>query len=124
NIGFNVTFFPMFFAGLDGAVRRAYTYSADAPYAPLMFISFIGTLFIAAGMIAFVMNVIWSIKNREKLACGHDPWDARTLEWATASPVPEYNFAILPEVNEIDAYWYAKKRNESFALKKEDIKPI
>lgn len=124
NIGFNVTFFPMFFAGLDGAIRRAYTYSADAPYAPLMFISFIGTLFIAAGMIAFVMNVIWSIKNREKLACGHDPWDARTLEWATASPVPEYNFAILPEVNEIDAYWYAKKRNDSFALKKEDIKPI
>ncbi|MGG3854994.1 cytochrome aa3 quinol oxidase subunit I [Caldifermentibacillus hisashii] len=124
NIGFNLTFFPMFFAGLDGAVRRSYTYSSDASFAPLMFLSFIGTLIIAAGVAALVWNIIYSIKNREKHAVSNDPWDARTLEWSTASPPPEYNFALLPEVEEQDQFWHDKKSSKDMALKKKDIKPI
>ena len=124
NIGMNLTFFPMFFAGLDGAVRRSYTYSADASFAPWMFVSFIGALFLAAGFASFVWNLVWSIKNRKDLAVSHDPWNARTLEWATASPVPAYNFAVQPEVDRLDPFWHMKKSKEGLTLKKEDIKPI
>lgn len=124
NIGFNLTFFPMFFAGLNGAVRRSYTYAADAPFAPWMFVSFIGSLIMAAGFAAFVWNLVWSIRNRKKLTVSNDPWNARTIEWMTPSPVPAYNFAVQPEVDRLDAFWHFKKTKNGLDLKKDDIKPI
>ncbi|GGF98280.1 cytochrome aa3 quinol oxidase subunit I [Paenibacillus abyssi] len=122
-IGFNMTFMPMFFLGLDGAVRRSYTYSVESGYAPLFFVSFIGSIILALGFAAFCYNIYWSVRYADR-NIPSDPWDARTLEWATASPVQHYNFAKLPEVKSMDAFWYMKKNNEGLTLKKEELEEI
>ncbi|WP_062353736.1 cytochrome aa3 quinol oxidase subunit I [Bacillus kwashiorkori] len=124
NIGFNLTFFPMFFLGLNGAVRRAYTYSTESGFAPLFLVSAIGSVILAAGFAALVYNIYWSFRHAKRETAG-DSWKhGRTLEWATGSPVPFYNFAVLPEVSEIDEFWHMKKKNKGLTLKKSDIKPI
>lgn len=121
-VGFNVTFFPMFILGLDGYARRMYTYSESTGYGPLSMLSFVGALILALGFVSLVYNIYYSIRNRKEQACGNDPWDARSLEWATHSPVPEYNFAIVPQVTTLDEYWYAKKEGRDLhAGKIEDI---
>ncbi|MCU9615069.1 cytochrome aa3 quinol oxidase subunit I [Caldibacillus lycopersici] len=124
NIGFNLTFFPMFFLGLQGAVRRSYTYSEESGFQPLFLLSGVGALILAAGFAALCYNIYWSIRHAERTTA-NDPWgNARTLEWATATPVPHYNFATLPEVDSLDAYWEMKKNNKGFTLDKNQIKPI
>ncbi|MGG0665281.1 cytochrome aa3 quinol oxidase subunit I [Viridibacillus arvi] len=107
-IGFNVAFFPLFILGLDGYARRMYTYSASTGYGTLNMISFLGALGMAVGFALICYNIYYSFRHSPRDENG-DPWDARSLEWATHSPVPEYNFAIVPEVNQLDEYWYAKK---------------
>ncbi|MCL9970898.1 cytochrome aa3 quinol oxidase subunit I [Anoxybacillus kestanbolensis] len=122
-IGFNVTFMPMFFLGLKGAVRRAYTYSAESGFAPLFLVSAIGSIILAIGFAVFCYNIYWSFRYAKRNV-SHDPWDARTLEWMTASPVQFYNFAVVPEVKQLDAFWHMKKRGETLTLKESDIKKI
>ncbi|MDQ1911464.1 cytochrome aa3 quinol oxidase subunit I [Paenibacillus sp. GD4] len=122
-IGFNLTFFPMFFLGLNGAVRRAYTFSAESGNAPLFLLSAIGALILAVGFAAFCYNIYWSLRFASRQVPS-DPWDARTLEWATASPVPHYNFAKLPEVKGLDAFWHMKKNNEGLTLDHKEIEEI
>ncbi len=123
NIGFNVTFMPMFFLGLQGAVRRSYTYSAESGFSSLFLLSAIGSVILAAGFAVFCYNIYWSIRYADR-NISSDPWDARTLEWATASPVQYYNFAKQPEVKEIDAFWHMKKNNEGLTLKDSEIEKI
>lgn len=122
-IGFNATFMPMFFLGLDGAVRRSYTYSVESGFAPLFLVSAIGSVILALGFIAFCYNIYWSIRHADRNITG-DPWNARTLEWATASPVQPYNFAKLPEVDGLDPFWKMKKNNEGLTIKDSDIEEI
>lgn len=110
-IGFNVTFFPMFITGLDGQARRMYTYSESTGFGTLNFISFIGALGLAAGFILIVYNVYWSTRYARRHVT-EDPWDARSLEWATHSPVPVYNFAITPTVESTQAFWDAKEEGK------------
>ena len=63
------------------------------------------------GIVAFVIQIAVSIKNRDKLRdTTGDPWDGRTLEWATSSPPPNYNFAFQPQVHDLDAWYDMKKR--------------
>ncbi|WP_312753218.1 cytochrome aa3 quinol oxidase subunit I [Rummeliibacillus suwonensis] len=107
-VGFNVAFFPLFILGLDGYARRMYTYSADTGYGPLSMVSFIGALVLAVGFALLCYNIYYSFRHSPRELTG-DPWDARSLEWATQSPVPEYNFAIVPHINQLDEFWYAKK---------------
>ncbi|MEQ6377336.1 cytochrome aa3 quinol oxidase subunit I [Bacillaceae bacterium S4-13-56] len=121
-IGFNMTFMPMFFVGLDGMSRRMYTYSAETGWGGLLGFSAIGSLVLAAGFIALVYNIYWSFRYASR-DVGNDPWDARTLEWMTASPVQHYNFAKVPEVTELDPYWEMKKTGNT-GLKKSEIKEI
>jgi cytochrome aa3-600 menaquinol oxidase subunit I len=124
NIGFNVTFFPMFLLGLQGAPRRAFTYSAETGFGDLMMLSFIGSLVIAAGIALFVWDIIWSSLKAPRITA-NDPWGtARTLEWATATPVPFYNFGIVPEVKDRDPYWHMKKHNYGLELNEKDYKPV
>lgn len=104
-----VAFMPMFFTGLDGQARRMYTYSESTGFGPLNMISFVGALGLAAGFALIVYNVYYSTRYASR-DIGSDPWDARTLEWATHTPVPEYNFAIVPDVKSIEALWDAKKK--------------
>ncbi|NRK74165.1 cytochrome ubiquinol oxidase subunit I, partial [Salmonella enterica subsp. enterica serovar Typhi] len=123
NIGFNVTFMPMFFLGLQGAVRRSYTFSAESGFAPLFMLSAIGSLILAAGFAVLVYNIYYSTRYADR-KISTDPWDARTLEWHTASPVQPYNFAITPEVKALDAFWYMKKNKEGLVLKEEELEEI
>ncbi|MGD6801511.1 cytochrome aa3 quinol oxidase subunit I [Rossellomorea vietnamensis] len=123
NIGFNVTFMPMFFLGLKGAVRRSYTFSVESGFSNLFLLSAIGSIILAAGFAVFCYNIYWSIRYADR-NISSDPWDARTLEWATASPVQYYNFAKQPEVKSIDAFWYMKKHDEGLSLSDSEIKKI
>ncbi|SDB91798.1 cytochrome aa3 quinol oxidase subunit I [Shouchella lonarensis] len=104
-IGFNVCFFPQYFLGLDGMPRRIYTYFESDGWLTLNFISTIGAVMMAIGFALFVYNIYYSFRYAQRDTTG-DPWDGRTLEWATSSAVPPfYNFAKLPEVKSRDAFW-------------------
>lgn len=107
-ICFNVTFLPLFFLGLNGMTRRMYTYSAETGFGPLNLIATIGSFGLAIGFAILVYNIYWSARYAPRDKTG-DPWDARTLEWSTNSPVPEYNFAVIPNVKSMDAFWFWKK---------------
>ncbi|RJF70256.1 cytochrome o ubiquinol oxidase subunit I [Rhodopseudomonas palustris] len=106
--GFYVTFVPLYVAGLMGMTRRMQHY--DIPeWRPWMIAAGIGTAIIAIGVMLQLVQFVVSIRRREQLR-DHtgDPWDGRSLEWATASPPPVFNFAVYPDVTGEDAYWTAK----------------
>ncbi|EJW18620.1 cytochrome aa3 quinol oxidase subunit I [Paenibacillus alvei] len=110
-IFFNVTFLPLFFLGLKGMTRRMYTYSAETGFGPLNLLATIGSVGLAIGFAILVYNIYWSFRYQPRDTTS-DPWDARSLEWATHSPVPEYNFAIVPNVKSLDAFWFWKKNKQ------------
>jgi len=105
-IGFHLTFDFMHVPGLLGMPRRIYTYEAGRGWETWNVIVTIGAIFQAAGILAFVANLLWSY-SRGKNA-GSDPWDAWTLEWSTPSPPPEYNFASIPQVKSRRPLWDLK----------------
>jgi cytochrome c oxidase subunit I len=104
-IGFNMTFFPMHVLGLRGMPRRVYTYSSSMHWASLNMLASLGAVFMTAAVLIFIANFFWHQKKGE--LAGDNPWGAATLEWATSSPPPVYNFAELPTVNGRDALWDA-----------------
>lgn len=108
-IGFVVAFFPMYITGLDGQARRMYTYSEATGFGPLNMVSFAGAIIMAVSFMLIVYNVYYSVRYASR-DISSDPWDARSLEWATHSPVPVYNFATLPQVNSVESFWDAKKK--------------
>jgi cytochrome c oxidase subunit 1 len=105
-IGFNLTFFPMHFLGFEGQPRRTYTYPSGMGWDSMNLLATIGAFIIATSVLVFIVNIIFTAKRGEK--AGHDPWDARTLEWSIPSPPPEYNFATVPVVTSLDDYWHRK----------------
>ncbi len=104
--GFHMTFDFMHIPGLLGMPRRIYTYEAGRGWAIWNLIVTIGVFFQAVAVLMFVFNMIHSYF-RGRVA-GNDPWDAWTLEWATSSPPPEYNFAVIPEVKSRRPLWDLK----------------
>jgi cytochrome c oxidase subunit 1 len=105
-IGFHLTFGPQHISGILGMPRRIYTYEPGRGWEIYNMISSIGVIFQAAGVLCLVANVLWSL--RHGTPAGDDPWDAWTLEWATTSPPPEYNFETLPEVRSRRPLWDLK----------------
>ena len=95
-IGFNLTFFPMHMLGLAGMPRRIADYASNAGWNDWNLAATIGGFVIAVSILPFLWNVFISLRNG-KIA-GDDPWEANTLEWATTSPPPPYNFDRLPEI--------------------------
>jgi cytochrome c oxidase subunit 1 len=96
-IGTNLTFFPMFLLGGDGMPRRIARYPLHPGWATLNRIESAGSVLIALGVLAFLVNVWISLRRRQ--VAGDDPWQGHTLEWATSSPPPPLNFAApLPPI--------------------------
>jgi cytochrome c oxidase subunit 1 len=102
-VGFNITFFPMHIVGLQGMPRRVYTYPANMGWTTSNLISTVGALFLVAGGVMLIANVIRSA--RSGALAGDNPWGADTLEWSTSSPPPVYNFLELPVVEGRHALW-------------------
>jgi cytochrome o ubiquinol oxidase subunit I len=110
-IGFWLAFLPLYALGLMGATRRMQHYP-ETGWQPFMIVAFVGALVILAGIVLTVVQLVVSVRARERLRdAGGDPWDGRTLEWATRSPPPAWNFAALPQVRGLDEFWEAKRGN-------------
>src|SRR4051812_25934217 len=102
-IGFNVAFYPMHHLGLRGMPRRVYTYPVEMGWGTLNLLSTAGAVMIAASVLIFIGNALRS--SRSGMLAGENPWGAGTLEWATASPPPAYNFERPPVVRARDPLW-------------------
>jgi cytochrome c oxidase subunit 1 len=105
-IGFHLTFDFMHIPGILGMPRRIYTYEPGRGWEIWNLIVTIGAFFQAAGVLVFVVNLLWSLRKGEP--AGNDPWDAWTLEWSTSSPPPVYNFAATPVVLSRRPLWDLK----------------
>jgi cytochrome c oxidase subunit 1 len=95
-IGFNLAFFPQHQLGLLGMPRRIADYAADAGWGDLNMVSTAGAFLVGASAVVFLWNIFASLRAGE--VAGDDPWEGNTLEWATTSPPPPYNFDHLPEI--------------------------
>jgi cytochrome c oxidase subunit 1/cytochrome c oxidase subunit I+III len=102
-IGFNIGFFPMHISGLLGMPRRVYTYADGMGWDWINLITTIGSYIFAIGVLLFLINV-WKSYRKGPLA-GDNPWDAPSLEWATTSPPPPYNFVVIPTVASRHPLW-------------------
>jgi cytochrome c oxidase subunit 1/cytochrome c oxidase subunit I+III len=102
-IGFNVAFFPMHILGLMGMPRRVYTYPSGLGWDALNLVATVGGFVFAIGAGMTLYNFFWA-RFRGPLA-GDNPWDADSLEWATSSPPPDYNFGAIPVVESLHPLW-------------------
>ena len=102
-IGFNLGFLPMHLSGLWGMPRRVYTYADGMGWNTLNMITSIGSFVFAIGVLLLIVNVLKSLKSGAP--AGSNPWDAPTLEWATTSPPPPYNFPVIPTVASRHPLW-------------------
>ena len=108
-VGFWLAFAPLYVLGLAGATRRMQHYP-ETGWQPLMIVAFIGALVILTGIVLTIVQLVVSVRRREQLRdTTGDPWDGRTLEWATTSPPPPWNFAALPRIHGLEAWWQAKR---------------
>ncbi|NEU97487.1 cytochrome o ubiquinol oxidase subunit I [Bradyrhizobium uaiense] len=109
-IGFHLAFMPLYVTGLMGMPRRLQHYDVLS-WQPWLLVAESGAVVILLGIIFQIVQLVVSIRDREELRdTTGDPWNGRTLEWATASPPPDWNFAVLPRVDELDAFWARKQR--------------
>jgi len=102
-IGFNLTFFPMHVLGLHGMTRRIYTYLPETGWGTMNALATMGAGILAIGFVVYLLNLWWS--GRRGLAAGENPWESDTLEWATQSPPPRFNFRNPPTVKSRDPVW-------------------
>ncbi|RJT21698.1 cytochrome o ubiquinol oxidase subunit I [Chakrabartia godavariana] len=109
-VGFWMAFMPLYVLGFMGVTRRMRVFD-DPAYQIWFIIAGVGVAIIAVGILAMLIQFAVSIINRDKLRDETgDPWQGRTLEWATSSPPPDYNFAKTPIIHDGDAWWDMKAR--------------
>jgi cytochrome o ubiquinol oxidase subunit 1 len=109
-VGFYLAFTPLYALGLMGMTRRL-QHIPDPSWQPLLLVAEAGAIVIFCGILCQIAQLYVSIRTREqRLDLTGDPWNGRTLEWATSSPPPPYNFAVLPRVETIDAFWEMKRQ--------------
>jgi cytochrome o ubiquinol oxidase subunit I len=120
-VGFFLAFVPLYILGFMGATRRLDHYT-NPSWQPLFIVSVIGFLVLFAGALVQVLQVVVSVwQRRQNRDTTGDPWDGRTLEWSTPTPVPFYNFATIPDVRTRDAYWEMKQAGKQTPKRYEDI---
>ncbi|MFP1785740.1 cytochrome o ubiquinol oxidase subunit I [Lonsdalea quercina] len=113
-IGFFVAFMPLYALGFMGMTRRL-SQQINPEFHPLLLVASAGAALIALGILCQLIQFVVSIRDREQNRdLTGDPWDARTLEWATSSPAPFYNFAVVPQVHDRDAFWEEKEKGEAY----------
>jgi cytochrome o ubiquinol oxidase subunit 1 len=109
-IGFYLAFMPLYALGLLGMTRRMQHYT-ELSWQPYLIVAEVGAVVILGGIVATIAQLVVSIRTRDRRRdLTGDPWNGRTLEWSTASPPPAYNFAVLPQVESLDAFWAMKQR--------------
>jgi len=123
-IGFNLTFGPMHWLGLQGQVRRTWVYAEETNLQFWNIVVTVGAFIIALSIIVFMINWIFSKRNGEKAP--FDPWDARTIEWTIPSPTPVWNFSKAPIVKSLDDFWHTKysEDEEGRAVKRAEADQI
>ena len=109
-VGFNVTFFPMHFLGLNGMPRRTAVYDGNMGWNDANLVATVGAFILAIGIGVYFTVMIRTYFKGEKV--NRDPWDARTLEWSLPTPPPEHNFDVIPTVHARDAFWYTKNHQD------------
>jgi cytochrome o ubiquinol oxidase subunit 1 len=103
---------PLYVLGLEGMTRRL-QHINNPEWQPLLLVAEAGAVVIMLGIGAQILQLAISIMTREsRRDLTGDPWNARTLEWATASPPPAYNFALMPQVDDVDAFWEMKRKRD------------
>jgi cytochrome c oxidase subunit 1 len=105
-VGMNLTFGPMHIVGLQGQMRRGYHYPDYWKVSFWNLVSSIGAFILAIGILFFIINVVKTMRKPKNAPL--DPWDARSLEWLTATPPKEHNFDVIPTVHTIDEYFHLK----------------
>ncbi len=109
-VGFNLAFIPLYVLGFMGMTRRMNHY-AEPAWQPWLVVALVGALVIACGIGALFVQLYVSVRDRaQNRDLTGDPWDARSLEWSTASPAPFYNFAHVPHITSLEQHWDDKKR--------------
>ncbi|AHD07497.1 cytochrome aa3 quinol oxidase subunit I [Paenibacillus larvae] len=122
-IGFNVCFMPMYFLGLAGMPRRIYTYPAETGWGGMNMVATIGAFLMGIAFLLLVYNIYYSFRYEKREETG-DAWDGRTLEWATPKAIPpHYNFAAVPKVESLDAFWHMKMEKKKWIVK-DNLQPI
>ncbi len=117
-VGFYVAFVPVYVLGFMGMQRRMNHYDNPA-WQPLLIVAACGAGLVALGVIFFVLQLVVSVINRNKPEYRDvtgDPWGGRTLEWSISSPPPVYNFAVLPQVESLDAFSRMKETGRGLGL--------
>ncbi|GAB3785398.1 cytochrome o ubiquinol oxidase subunit I [Dyella agri] len=113
-VGFYVAFMPLYVLGFMGATRRMQHYD-NVAWQPYFVVAFIGAAIILAGIGFTVLQIAVSIRNRDSNRdLTGDPWGGRTLEWSTSSPAPFYNFAVEPQIAELDQFWVDKEHKRAY----------
>jgi cytochrome o ubiquinol oxidase subunit I len=121
-VGFALAFIPLYVLGLMGYTRRLNHFDEAPGVEALLIVAAIGATIIVIGVVLQVVQVIASIAERKRLKDKTgDPWDGRTLEWSTSSPPPHYNFAVIPNVHERDAFFAMKEAGAREHVKYHDI---
>jgi len=115
-VGFNVTFFPMHFLGLNGMPRRTFTYDPNLGWNGPNMIATVGSYVLGIGMTIYFIVLAYTYFKGEKVK--KDYWDGRTLEWSIDNPPKEYNFPVTPTVHARDAWWYEKHHKDEIATEK------
>ena len=115
-VGFYLAFMPLYALGFLGMPRRLEQYT-NPDWQPFLLVAFAGSCIVLVGIFSVFMQFYVSIRDRKQnVDLTGDPWDGRTLEWATSSPTAPYNFAVVPKVNSVDVFWEMKKQGVAYSF--------